>query len=196
MFNDRIIHRKESIILDAIDAIDKYGVQAVSTKAIAKKQGISEPAIFKHFPKKVDLMLGVLDYFSQYDGALIETVAAKQMNPKDAIRFFLDSFSVYYESYPAISAVAQSYEALNCDPELSLKVNKIFIDRHIFIKKQIENAQKTGIFKMDIDSELLTDIILGTFNRICFKWRTNSCSYSLREMVSSALDTILRSFEI
>lgn len=72
-----LIKRRESIILATIDAISECGVQAISTKDIAKKQGVSERVIFKHFPTK-----------------------SKQMNPIEDIIFFLISIIHIMEINP------------------------------------------------------------------------------------------------
>ena len=189
-----LIHRKERIILDTIEAIDRYGIQAVSTREIAKKQGVSERIIFKHFPKKSDLILAVLDYFSQYDSAIVETAHSKKMRPREAITYFIDSYSVYYENYPAITAITQSYDILRCDPEFKDKIKAIFNNRVEFILEQIKEAQKSGGLPEQLDSEALTAVIMGSFNAICLKWRMEECSFPLRERNAAAINMVLDSF--
>ncbi|HWQ42004.1 MAG TPA: helix-turn-helix domain-containing protein [Desulfosporosinus sp.] len=53
-----------------IEVIDEQGLQGLTTREVAKKQDISESTIFKHYKSKNELILAVLDYFSQYDQAI------------------------------------------------------------------------------------------------------------------------------
>lgn len=188
-----LIHRKERIILDTIDEIDRSGIQSVSTKEIAKRQGVSERIIFKYFPRKNDLILAVLDYFTKFDNAIAETARTKNMKPREAITYFMDSFSAYYENYPAITAITQSYDVLRHDPEFIEKVESILNGRTEFIKSVVENAKSMGEIGAETDSEALADIIMGFFNRACLKWRVCG-GFSLREYTSVTVRTILDKF--
>lgn len=190
------ISRKETIILTAIEEIDKYGIQAVSTREIAKKLGVSERIIFKHFPKKSDLILATLEYFSQYDDALIETTLVRKMSPREAIIYFFEAYAIYYENYPVITAIGQSYDILRSDPYLSEKVKSILAKREECILNQIEEAKRKGIISVHIDSEGLTDILLGAFSRTCLKWRMGNESFSLRERSRVVIKMILDKFDL
>lgn len=51
--------RKQEIVEVALDVTDQLGVGALSTTAIAARIGITQPAIFRHFPRKSDLWEGI-----------------------------------------------------------------------------------------------------------------------------------------
>lgn len=54
--------RKQEIVEVALDMTDQLGVGALSTTVIAARIGITQPAIFRHFPKKSDLWEGIGQY--------------------------------------------------------------------------------------------------------------------------------------
>ncbi|MCX7921995.1 MAG: TetR/AcrR family transcriptional regulator [Clostridia bacterium] len=189
-----ILHRKESIIFTTIDVINEFGVQGTSTREIAKRQGISEATIFKHFKTKNELLSAVLDCYSQYDPDIITTTRIKLNNPKEAINFFVNSYSEYYENYPAITAITQSYDILACDPELGEKIRGIFLRRIDFIMEVIEEAQKVGQISNSTDAEKLAYTIYGTCKTICLKWRFSQYNFPLKEYTLSTLQMILEAF--
>ena len=133
-----LLHRKDITVLAAIDIINELGIQGLSTKEIARRQGISEGTLFRHFKTKTEIVLAVLDYFSQYDLDIIESIKLMHLEPVESIMFFIKAFAEYYENYPAITAIAQSYDVLSNDPELSSKIISIFSGRNKFIKDTIE----------------------------------------------------------
>ncbi|MDO7786632.1 TetR/AcrR family transcriptional regulator [Desulforamulus aquiferis] len=189
-----LIHRKLSIIITAVEIIDELGIQGLSTREISKRQGMSEGALFKHFKNKNELLLAVLDHFSQYDEDIIQSTKIKKMSPSAAIVFFMKSFATYYENYPAITAIDQSYDVLRYDPQLEGKVKEIFNNRIGFIKDMLDKAQGAGEIAAYVNSESLSEIIYGSYSTLVLKWRINNRNFPLRERVVSTLETILQAF--
>jgi len=190
----KLLHRKESVILTTIEIIDELGIQGLSTREIARRQGISEGTLFRHFKTKNDIILDVLDYFSKYDADIFQTVEMKKLGAKDAINFVVDSYVSYYENYPAITAVTQIYEVLFREPDFAEKINKILAGRSSFFQQVIKAGQLSGEFRPDIDAEAMADVIDGTCTVICLRWRMNDCGFPLRETTMAALQMILKVF--
>ena len=46
MYKD-YIKRKEKVIISSIDLFDEAGIKGLTTKELAKREGITEPAIYK-----------------------------------------------------------------------------------------------------------------------------------------------------
>lgn len=191
-----VLHRKISIVLTTIDFINEFGIQHVSTREVAKRLGISESTIFKHFKTKNELLLAVLEHYSQYDSDIIISAGQKKEDFKDAIIFFANSFAEYYENYPAITAITQAYDVLACDVELGNKIKSISAARTDFIRELLDEAKQAGKIRTEIDTEKLTDIILGSFRAICLKWRLSQYNFSLKEYILSTLDMVLKAFII
>ncbi|MEG6584769.1 TetR/AcrR family transcriptional regulator [Dendrosporobacter sp. 1207_IL3150] len=188
------LHRKESVVLTAIDIINELGIQGLSTKELAKRQGISEGTLFKHFRSKNEIILSVLDHFAKYDKDIFESCTKKNLKPSEALLFVADSCASYYENYPAITAIPQLYEFLAHDDELGQKLNQILDFRAQSIKQIIEAAQASGELRQDVDSQILLHIIIGSFRNICFNWRMQQNNFSLRERVVLTLRTVLQAF--
>ena len=190
----KLLHRKEGLILSAIEVLSEFGLQGLTTRAVAKRQGISESTIFKHYKTKNELILAVLNHFSQYDKAIIESLKGKDLNPIEAITYFVDSYVSYYENYPEITAIVHAYEGLMREPELSNMVKSIFNDRTSNIRFLIDEAKRYGEIQIEVESENLTDVIIGLERVIILKWRINNFNFSLKEHTLSTLKTVLDGF--
>ena len=55
--------RQEQIIETAIKIIAEKGIQNLTTKNLAKEIGISEPALYRHFDNKLEILKAVIVYF-------------------------------------------------------------------------------------------------------------------------------------
>ncbi|SNS13821.1 transcriptional regulator, TetR family [Anaerovirgula multivorans] len=189
-----LLHRKERIILSTIEVINELGIQGLSTREIAKREGISEGTIFKHFQSKNQLLLAVLDYYSQYDSDIVKSINLKNLEPIDAILYFVDAYATYYESYPAITVISQSYDVLSYNPKLTNKIKDIFLGRIKTMETLVKEGQTLGEIHPNADAEKLASMILGSFRIICLKWRMEEYKFPLKEYILSALKMLLDEF--
>ena len=187
---DTLLHRRESMILTTIELIDQHGIHQVSTREIAKHQGITEGAIYRHFKSKNELLLEVLALFSKYDKDIFYT-AAKKDNGIEAIEFVFDSFSSYYENYPSMTAILMSLDIMRYDKELKGKVEGIVTDRLDFLQNIIQTGHRKGQISPTMNSEEVADILYGTFVGICSRWRLQGYSFSLHDKMMNAIQIIL-----
>lgn len=188
-----ILHRKDRLVITTLDVIDEIGIMNLSTREIASREGVSEATLFRHYKNKNELLMTVLDYFTQFDNDLYQTTMLKNLSPIESIRFLISSIAEFYENYPAITVITQLMDTLRYEPELEDKVKSIISVRSQIIEKMIDEAKESKQIRADIDTENLADIISGAFREICLKWRINR-SFSLKERITASTDAILYAF--
>jgi Transcriptional regulator len=186
-----LIHRKDRLVITAVDILDELGIQGLSTREIARREGVSEATLFRHFQNKNDLLAAVLDFFSQFDYDIFQSIQIKQFSPCEAIFYVVNSVTEYYENYPAITSILQSFDVLSNVPELAEKIKSIFEKRIDALKKLIDEAINIGEIRCAIDSENLACIISGFCREICLKWRLEKYEFSLKEKTLSTLEMFL-----
>lgn len=186
------LHRKESIILTAVDLIDKLGIHQISIREIARAQGITEAAVYKHYRNKNELLLAVIEHFFKFDQDLFISARTRHDDRKEAVGFVLHAFAAYYENYPSLIAVLQTLDVLRYDPELKSSVNAYTKARYEFLATTIKQGQDPGTAYHALKSEIISDILMGTFNGICMRWRLEEHQFPLAERVMLAVRTILQ----
>jgi AcrR family transcriptional regulator len=192
----KLLHTKESLILSTIEVISEHGLQGLTTREVAKRQGISESTIFKHYKSKNELILAVLEYFAQYDQAIIESLALKEFKPIAAITYFVEAYVTYYENYPEITAITLSYEGLMHELELSDVVRVIVTRRISTIQSLIEEAKRQNEIAKDVDTDSLADLIIGLERMVILRWRLDKYNFSLKKHTLTALRMLLGCFQI
>ena len=186
-----ILSRKEKIILTTIDIIDDIGINNLSTRELAKRQGITDASLYKHFKSKDEILNGVLDYFSKFDDSIFNTVEHRNMDAKEAVLFIVKAFAEYYQSYPAITAVLYSYETLLKEKNTAEFVRQIYTNRHNRLKRVILQGQDKQELSRSFTAEILADIILGLIKETTFRWRFNDYNFSLKDSVLEATRALL-----
>ncbi len=192
----KLLPTKESLILSTIEVISEHGLQGLTTREVAKRQSISESTIFKHYKTKNELILAVLEYFSQYDQAIIESLGLREFKPIEAITYFVEAYVTYYENYPEITAITLSYEGLMREAELSAVAYRIFTKRVNTIQALIEDAKRHKVIQKDADTESLADLIIGLERAVILRWRLNDYNFSLKDHTLKALKMLLNVFGI
>ncbi len=155
---------------------------------------ISEGIIFKHFSKKSDLLSAVLEQYALYDNDIFHTAMVHKDTPREAILLYVDSYALYYENYPSITALLQAYDVLKCIPELEEKVGKIYFKRLDYLRQLIETARIAGMLRCDTDTGRLADIFYSACRGICLKWRISGFRFPLREEMRMTVNMLLDAF--
>lgn len=190
-----ILHRKERLIIAAVEVLDELGIQGLSVREIARREGVSEGALFRHYRSKNELLLGMLDHFSKFDDDIFLSTKMKKLSSKESIIYLITSTVEYYDSYPAITSIMQIFDVLRYDPELCDKVKEILNGREAIIRSLIEGAQGEGDINKEVDSANLTAIISGFIREICLGWRLAGRDFSLSDKILSTLEMTLKAFK-
>lgn len=190
-----LLHRRDSIVLTAIEIMSELGIQGLTTKEIAQRQEISEGTIFRHFKNKNEIILAMLDQFSQYDKDIMNSLRVRDMGFKDSVRYFITSYAEYYNNYPDIVSLAYSYDVFINEAQLADFINKIFKERFQFLIYLVERGKERDEISQNIDSESLADIIQGVFHGVSYRWRITGYSFPLKDRMLQTIDMILDNLE-
>jgi AcrR family transcriptional regulator len=185
--------RKEQITLSAIELIDKLGIDGLSIRELAKKENITEGALYRHYKSKNDIIIEAIRYFSHFDINIMNTIKKNKLDSKSGIIFLINSLAEYYENYPEITAISCSFESLIYEPDIENEVLQIVNRRFNFLESIIESGKESGEFNDFVNNEDLADIIMGSFKQIVFKWRIDKYMFSLKKKALDTIDLILRS---
>lgn len=185
------LKRKESILICAIDILDELGVHGLTSKEIAKRQGITEPAVYKQFTGKQDILLAIMERFAAFDEMIMNTMMENKMAFQEGIRYFARSYSEYYENYPQITTVMFSYDMLKYEAETYRRMQMIINRRLSFLTDFIKKGQAEGTAANTIESGIYAEMLHGIIWSSTYIWKLNRCSYSLKKRLLPAVEALL-----
>jgi len=185
------IYRKDSIVITAIEIISELGIHGLTSKEIAKREKISEGTLFSHFKNMNDIILAVLDYYTELDESIIETIETKNLPPLEALFFYASIYTESYDNHPEISCLVRIVDMFKHNELLDKRANEIAELKVSYLKSLFEKAQNSGSINPNIDSEILMDVIIGSFIFIIDKWRKNNYSFKLKDQVLTTLQIVV-----
>ncbi len=173
--------RQKDIIDVSIKIIAKNGIQHLTIKNISKSLGISEPAIYRHFESKLDILLAILLDFKIKMQNSIDHIQALGKTSVEQIEVMFFSHFREFVNNPALAAVIFSEEIFQNDKRLARQVKSIMKLSQDFITSLIQEGQQTHMVRDDIPHEQLSLIILGALRLIVTRWRLSDTAFDLEK---------------
>jgi AcrR family transcriptional regulator len=189
--HNSVLRRKEKVIITAIEILDETGINGLTTKEIARRHNVSEPAIYKQFESKKDIVLSILDQFAQFDEFIRNTVLENSMNFKEGILYLAKTYAEYYQNYPEIATVMFSFDVFRYDEATNSRMKNIVFGRYELLARLIKAAVERGEVPENTDVDALGDTIFDVIWSNIFLWKMNDCSYELKKRVIKSVEMIL-----
>jgi AcrR family transcriptional regulator len=142
----------ERLVAAARDVFNQQGGEA-SMDAIAKEAGVGVGTLYRHFPKRIDVVEAV--YKTDVDGLQVtaQDVVAT-MEPWPALVAWLEAF-VQYASTKR-NFLTELHEAFEKSPELKVASRERIVGA---LTTVLERAQEAGVVRRDIDGPDLMQLL-------------------------------------
>ena len=173
--------RAEQIVDEAIKLLSEGGIVALTTKNLAGAVGISEPALYRYFKGKIDILVAILDRLSSNMERLFE----QSMNREDSV---LEQIHSVYErvfhsfaKQPALASVVFSEEMFRHDPRLSERVSRIMDTVEGHMLSLLRSKKGRAECRRDIPAEDLARVIMGSLRFLVTRWRLSGYAFDLEK---------------
>ena len=174
----------------ALELISEKGIQGLTIKNLAKKIGITEPAIYRHYNSKTDILIAVLDLFKQNTEQLFEKELNTDSKAIDKIEHLFTRHFASFSATPSLVSVIFSEEIFRNEPVLIAKISEVIGKNDKILTTIIVNGQKSGEIRTDIEAKHLSTIMMGTLRLFVKKWQFSAYSYNLPKEGKKLIDSI------
>ncbi|MEW6508883.1 MAG: TetR/AcrR family transcriptional regulator [Bacteroidota bacterium] len=180
--------RQVMIVNEAIKIIHELGYQSLSIRELSERVGITEPAIYRHFLNKEDIVLGILSRFQEFDSYLFDQIK-KFVHPVEKIQSFIQYHFDLLEKEPEMTSVLFAEDMFNRSKLLKEKILMIMDKRKKMLSEIIEEAKQKNEIK-SIDTNELITVILGYIRLVVLEWRLSGYKFSLKIRGKKTVETI------
>jgi len=182
--------RQQEIISTALDLINKKGIQGLTIKNLSKKLGITEPAIYRHFENKIQILLALLDLLKQNTSGIFE---AELNSEESAVRKIERLFEKHFKSFsemPSLASVVFSEELFRNEKKLTEKISEIIEHNNETLLTIMKEGQKKNEIRNDIDAEHLVIFIMGSLRLFVKKWQFAQFSFNLQKEGNKLIQSV------
>ncbi len=186
----KTVERREQIIDQALEIIHDLGYPAFTTRLLAQKIGISEPALYRHFANKNEIVLGILDRMDKL-GELVEKELENSKSTAERIEIFVRIHLGFFQNNPYIISILFADEFLKYDEVLANKLSKVVGFRHRLLQKIFETG-RLGNEIVDISNETLATIIQGSIRVSVARWKASGYKYHLVDKNQELIQALVK----
>jgi len=171
--------RQIEIIKAATDLIGEKGLQNLTTKNLAAKIGFSEPALYRHFKNKTDIIQSVLMFYKEQMKTGIEKLLVNNESGAEKIKGLMQFQFKHFAKNPAVVMVIFSETSFQYEETLSKVVLTILTQKKTLLENIIQLGQKDQSIREDVNASQLADIIMGSMRFTILRWRLNDFKFNL-----------------
>jgi len=172
--------RQTEIIQTTIKIIANKGIQGFTIKNLSEEIGISEPAIYRHFKSKTEILLIMLKQFQYFKKEISKKVLASNKKSFEKIKTVFDELLNKFSENPPLVSVIFSDEIFNNEKQLSDKITEIMDMNNAMFVTIIKEGQKNNEIRNDVKIQYIVLMIMGALRLLVKKWEKSKYNFDLK----------------
>ncbi len=186
--------RKKEIADAAIRLAADIGPDRLTTEKLANEIGISQPAIFRHFPTKNDIWLAVANRIVELMNTSSKSYGKENLTPIERLQKLITGQLEFIKSTPAIPAILFSRELHAENEELRAFFAGMMSRRQKLLSELLQSEIDAGILKPGLNADDAAWFVLALVQGLAMRWSLNNRDFDLVEEGSRLLDLQLDGF--
>lgn len=153
--------RQEEIIKAAVELAGEHGVDNVTTQDMANAVGITQGAIFRHFPSKDMIWLAVVHWVRGRLMSVVDLAASQGSDPLDSLEKMFFAHLGFVEKFPAIPKLVFTDQLLKKNPKIRQLVRGILADYEEKVCRLLNQAKAQHLVRQDLDEHSAAAMFIG-----------------------------------
>lgn len=187
--------RKAEIIETAIRLAGEYGPDRLTTQHLADAIGISQPAVYRHFPNKEAIWLAVANHIIKFSQHSAQDAVDPMQAPAQCLRAQVVAQFQFINVTPAVPAILFSRELHRENEALRAMFAEMMAARHRLFSYLVAGEIESGAYRADLEADDAAYLILTLIQGVAMRWSLNNRAFDLVDEGTRLLDLQLQGFE-
>jgi AcrR family transcriptional regulator len=183
--------RQQQIVDAAIRIIADNGIQSLTTKRLAAEIGVTEPALYRHFKNKQEILQTIISYFKITMMPVLQKLRSSQPEAECIVTFVKEHFQLL-ESKPYLAKIIFAEPIFQNDAILKNSILTMMTESQTVLHDIIQNAAQNGKIRLDISAVNLTRLIVGSMRLLVTQWSMSGMMFNLNSEGSHLADDIYK----
>jgi AcrR family transcriptional regulator len=171
--------RKTQIVAAVLRLADEIGPDRLSTTDVARAIGLSQPAIFRHFPTKYELWLAVAEDIAEHLKTAWTAAETKSAGPNDRLRALIGAQLAAITETPALPSILFSRELQVENPDLRTVFREILGAYQSRLVAAIRDQQVVGDVRDGLSPEDIAILLTSLVQGVAIRWTLGARGFSL-----------------
>jgi len=184
-------NRKEAVLDQAMELIIENGLSELTMSKVAGRMGFTEPAMYRHFRNKQDLVISMIRRLSACFEEIFQQFDLDE--PPDVFlpRYF-ETLLQHLEKVRGVTLLFLSESAFNRDPEIREELLEMFRVQTGRIIVYLERAAARGEIRSTVDPAAAGLVFMGTVQALTTRFLLSSGTVGFGKSSQPALDVFLK----
>jgi TetR/AcrR family transcriptional regulator, fatty acid metabolism regulator protein len=184
--------RQQEIIETALGLINEKGIQGLTIKNLSKRLGITEPAIYRHFENKIQILVALLDLLKKNTSGIFQSELNSDEPALQKIERLFEKHFHSFASMPSLTSVVFSEEIFRNEEKLIGKISEVIEHNNQTLLTILKQGQQKNEIRSDIDANHLVIFIMGALRLFIKKWQFSGFSFNLEKEGSKLTESLKR----
>lgn len=187
-----MLKRKDRILISAIELLDEEGVNGITTKNLAARQNVTEPALYRQYKGKQEIIYHIVEEYSSYDSKIINTIEQSEIKGLKAVEFYVQRFAELYQSYHELATILLSFDLYMYDDKTKALMQQVMNHRIEFLGKLVKESPEDFKVLAYKSAEDIASLIEGVIYSQVYQWKLAERSYRLNEKLVDMVMNLLK----
>ncbi|MCT8988056.1 nucleoid occlusion factor SlmA [Shewanella phaeophyticola] len=155
------INRREHILQCLAQMLETSPGQRITTAKLAAEVGVSEAALYRHFPSKARMFEGLIEFIEDAILSRLNIIMDEEKDTMTRCQLVLQLLLVFSERNPGISRVLNGDALLGENERLRSRIDALFAKIETQIKQILrEKTLREGV-GFNLDEAILANLLLA-----------------------------------
>ncbi|MFP7570422.1 TetR/AcrR family transcriptional regulator [Marivita sp. S2033] len=173
--------RKAQIVAEMLRLADEIGPDRLSTTDVARAVGLSQPAIFRHFPTKGALWLAVAEDIAARLTERWQAAAAGASAPHDTLRALIGAQLTAIAETPALPSILFSRELQVDNPPLRDVFRTLLGTFEAHLVAAIAALHDDGRLRREVKAADVAMLLTALIQGVAIRWTLGARGFPLVE---------------
>ncbi len=166
---NELTKRQQEIVEKAIEIIAEEGFHKLTTKNLAEKVGFSEPALYRHFKDKQEIILAVVKTIEINMLKLAENLDLSK-KAKEIFFNLTCLITSYLKKVKGVTILIMSESSLENDDIVRDAMYSFYLKMLKYVSNILSKKKKEGEVKKEIDEKIAAQVFLGILQSMVLKY--------------------------
>jgi len=159
--NNKKANRKDDILNALAIMLEGKPGQRITTAKLAVEVGVSEAALYRHFPSKARMFEGLIDFIETAIFSQINQIKEQQKDTFVRVEHIVHFLLGFSEQNPGITRILSGDALLGENERLQLRIEHVFSKLETQLKQTLRERPTSDGQKFDMDEGILANLLLA-----------------------------------
>jgi len=155
------VNRREHILQCLATMLETNPGQRITTAKLAAEVGVSEAALYRHFPSKARMFEGLIEFIEESLLSRINLIIDEEKDTMKRCQLLLQLLLVFAERNPGISRVLNGDALLGENERLRSRIGQLFSKIETHLKQILREKSLREGQAFSIDEAVLANLLMA-----------------------------------